>query len=168
MKNILLIGSTYFFGKFESFKSKDRDYLRLKDKGNGYEYIRQITTGDTCYFDVVIRPKEELIQYALENKVTAMQVGKFLIPEFNERFRITIDDLKQLKPLVDHLDKKHEYERIIYDAYIANGKFGLTEEQLQAAYEVYTTARENKANNKVNNKVERHGNIQQPIVEERD
>lgn len=71
-----------------------------------------------------------------------MCLGKFLIPEFNEKFGITIEDLKGLSSLLDRLDDKHLYEKIIYDAYIENNDFSLTDEQRQNAYNEYKKYRQ--------------------------
>lgn len=81
------------------------------------------------------------IDYALLHG-PAMQLGKFLVPEFVNEIGMTIEDLKQLEPLAKALDTKHQYEKIIYDAYIENNKFELTEEQLNAAYSEYKKERE--------------------------
>jgi hypothetical protein len=56
-----------------------------------------------------------------------MVIGKFLIPEFNELINFTIDDLPRLEPLLNRLDDKHKYEKIIYDSYIENNAFVLTD-----------------------------------------
>lgn len=66
-----------------------------------------------------------------------MQLGKFLIPTFIEAIGFTIEDLKKLQPLADNLDDKHKYEKVIYDSYIQNNDFILTDEQLQKAYLEY-------------------------------
>ena len=84
---------------------------------------------------------EEFISYAL-NKGPTMQIGKFLIPEFNNEIGFTIEHLKQLVPLIEKLDDKHKYEKIIFDSYIENNSFTLTEEQRLKAYEEYKKYRE--------------------------
>ena len=66
-----------------------------------------------------------------------MQLGKFLVPAFVEAIGFTIEDLKKLQPLADNLDDKHKYEKVIYDSYIQNNDFTLTDEQLQKAYLEY-------------------------------
>lgn len=49
----------------------------------------------------------------------------------------TLEHLKKLEPVVQRLDPKHEYEKIIYYSYIKNGGFYLTDEQRDEAYNVY-------------------------------
>lgn len=78
---------------------------------------------------------EEFITVTLH--CSAITLGKFLVPEFNKEIGFTISHLKQLKPLVDKLDNKHLYEKVIYDSYILNNDFYLTEDQLMQAYNEY-------------------------------
>ena len=139
--NKILIGSNYFFKSFDDFDSKDKDFLRIVDKGNGYKFIRQQRINGDCYFDVVKMNKNDFIDYTLKSKGPAMKVGKFLIPEFNKEFDITINDLKKLQPLIDKLDDKHKYEKIIFDSYIENNKFILTDNQLEESYNKYKKTR---------------------------
>ncbi len=70
-----------------------------------------------------------------------MQLGKFLVPGFVQEIGFTIEHLKALKPLAEKLDERHRYEKVIYDSYIENGSFELTEEQRSKAYEQYKLAR---------------------------
>lgn len=78
----------------------------------------------------------------IENtNLVPMKVGKFLVPEFCEAIGFTIEDLKIFKNLVNQLDDAHSYEKIIYDAYLKNGKLELTDEQLNRAYKEYKIKR---------------------------
>lgn len=140
MDKLIIVGSNAFFSGIDGFRSKDVDSVRLVDNPSGFRYIRQINSGGRCMFEIKRVSVEEHISYAL-NKGAAMQVGKFLVPAFTEEIGFTIEQLPQLQPLIDKLDAKHEYERTIYNAYIANGGFTLTEEQLAEAYAVYKDAR---------------------------
>lgn len=63
-----------------------------------------------------------MIDYALNNG-PAMQVGKFLVPAVAVELKLTIQDLKKLKPLITKLDVEHIYEEAIYEAYIENNGF---------------------------------------------
>ena len=114
MNEKILVGSRAFFNRCPDFHSKDTDYLILVNKGNGFDFVRQISMQDMCIFEFVRRPKQEMIDYALTHGVP-MQVGKFLVKKFAEEIGLTIEDLKQLQPLIDKLDTQHEYERIIYE-----------------------------------------------------
>ena len=64
-------------------------------------------------------------------------MGKFLVKEFIDETKLTIEHLKRLQPLVEKLDDKHLYEKIIYDSYIINNDFYLTDQQLHLAYKEY-------------------------------
>ena len=72
-----------------------------------------------------------------------MQVIKFLSPRVAEYIGLGIDKLQFLKPLIDALDSKHEYAKIIYQFYIENGKFELTEKQRLEAFKIYKKSRQN-------------------------
>lgn len=140
----ITVGSKAFFSSIKEFKpSSGEDELYLLEKGNGYEYIQTIKVFNKYIIKIVRRPKEDLIKYAL-NSSPAMVVGKFLVPEFANEIGLTIDDLKRLQPLIESLEKKHQYEKIIFESYIANNNFTLTEEQLQEAYSSYMTTRSKK------------------------
>lgn len=140
MNKKILIGSRAFFSNCPNFNSKDIDYLILVNKGNDFQFVRQLSFPHQCIFEFVRRPKQEMIDYALQHGA-AMQVGKFLVKEFAEEIGLTIDDLKQLQPLVDKLDSKHAYERIIFDFITENGSWDIPDEVRNAAYDVYRAAR---------------------------
>ena len=134
--NGILIGSRAFFQGIKGFRPNDTDMLYLEDNPEDYNYVKQIRICDNCEYHWKNMPKEDFISYALSNG-PAMQLGKFLVPAFVEAIGFTIEDLKQLRPLADNLDDKHKYEKIIYDSYIENNEFTLTDEQLQKAYLEY-------------------------------
>lgn len=136
---MILMGSNYFFKRYKDFKSTDIDKIELVDT-NEFKEKRVIRGQGKDYFYLKRKPKEQLIQDALKSNLP-MVVGKFLIPEFNKQINFTIEDLPRLQPLIDRLDEKHKYEEIIYNAYIENKSFTLTEEQRDAAYRRYKEAR---------------------------
>ena len=70
-----------------------------------------------------------------------MAVGKYLIPEFCNQIGFTVEDLPKVKSLLTKLDDKHKYEEIIYNSYITNGSFTLTQEQRDEAYKLYKESR---------------------------
>ena len=73
-------------------------------------------------------PIDELIDVTLFRNFP-MEIGKFLVPEFIKEFKLSIDDLKKLEPIVAKLDDKHKYEEVIYNAYLENNDFVLTDEK---------------------------------------
>lgn len=148
MNNITIIkkiriGSTAFFSSFTDFKSKDIDELciissPINNKKTGYCLKAHKK-------DMILYPqleKEEFINVDLKVN-DALKIGKYLVPEFVEYVGLTIDDLQKLKPLVDKLDMKHIYEKTIYDYYIQNNSFTLTNEQLETAYQIYKSNKNN-------------------------
>ena len=137
---MILIGSRYFFSEYPDYHSHDIDKVEVQDT-NEYNYVRIIRGQGKDYFFFKRKPKEEMIQDALQQKL-AMVVGKFLVPEFCQEIGFTFDDLPRLKPLIDRLDEKHLYEKIIYEAYLSNGSFTLTQEQRDQAYEEYKRLRD--------------------------
>lgn len=136
---MVLMGSTYFFKSYPDFKPHDIDWIDIINT-NDFATKRVVRGQGEDYIILKNKPKQQLIADALKSDL-AMVVGKFLIPEFNSRIGFTIEDLPQLQPLIDKLDEKHLYEKIIYEAYLANGDFILTQEQRNAAYESYKEIR---------------------------
>ena len=138
--NKILIGSQYFFSCYDDFESKDIDELRIVET-NEFSQIRQITGQGRCLFLMKKHSsKEEYIDWALKSNV-GMVIGKFLVPEFCAEIGFTIEDLPRVAPLLSRLDGKHKYEKIIYDSYIENGSFTLTDGQRDRAYKSYKESR---------------------------
>lgn len=131
------IGSSVFFNNFDDYTTKDNDELRILKQWRFED--TNVLNMQTDVDDIFLfrnMTKEEFIDDTLSCN-TPMRVGKFLVPEFVEWLHFTIEDLKKLKPQFNKLDNKHKYERIIYNSYIENNTFTLTEKQLQKAYNEY-------------------------------
>lgn len=135
-----LMGSQYFFSCYNDFDSKDLDEIEIIET-NEFNYMRQLTGQGKCLFQLKKCPsKEGYINWALKSEI-GMVVGKFLIPEFCEAISFTVEDLPRLQILIDKLDNKHKYEEIIFNSYIANSSFTLTDEQRERAYKSYKESR---------------------------
>lgn len=135
-----LIGSRYFFSCYDDFESKDLDEIELIETDK-FKHMRQLTGQGKCLFQLKKLPsKEHYIEIALNSKI-GMVIGKFLVPEFCEAIGFEIADLPRLKPLVEKLDDKHKYEQIIFDSYIENSSFTLTDKQRAIAYISYKESR---------------------------
>lgn len=128
----ILVGSNVFFSGFSDFVSKDTDVLEFIDES----IIRHIRFKDKCVFQWKRYDADKMIDITLVRNFP-MEVGKFLVPEVINELGLTISQLKRLQPLIDTLDDKHKYEKIIYDAYIKNNAFRLTKTQLKSAYKEY-------------------------------
>jgi hypothetical protein len=136
------VGSSYFFKCYDDYKIHDIDILGI---------LSQPINGNKSFIvkldkkDLILYPnfsKDEFIDNGL-NANDPIKVGKYLNKEFAEDIGLTIEDLKRFKNLIDNLDDKHKYEKVIYESYIENGKFELTDEQRNKAYEEYKKARFN-------------------------
>ena len=136
----MLVGSNAFFKDIEGFTSKDIDILEFVDNPTDFKNVRQFKFPHKCVFQWRKMPIGELIDITLFRNFP-MEIGKFLVPEFIQEFKLSIDDLKRLKPIISKLDDKHKYEEVIYNAYIENNDFVLTDEQRQEAYKVYNKYR---------------------------
>lgn len=132
----MIIGSTYFFKDIEGFSSKDIDILELVDNPLMFKISYQLSGKGKCVFKWKRMSPKEFIDITLKRNCP-MELGKFLVKEFCKEIGFTISDLNLLRSLRDSLDDKHKYEAIIYDSYIENNDFTLTNEQLQKAYNEY-------------------------------
>ena len=138
--NKILMGSKYFFSCYGGFEGKDIDEIQIIET-NEFEQVRQITGRGKCLFQMKRHnSKEEYIEWALKSNI-GMVIGKFLIPEFCVEIGFAIEDLPRLAPLINRLDDKHKYEEIIYNSYLQNGSFTLTDEQRDRAYKSYKESR---------------------------
>jgi translation initiation factor IF-1 len=106
-----------------------------KIPGNKPMWRVKIKENDLMMFKVGTT-KQQHIDMILNTKIP-LKLGKFLIPEFNEYIGFDISELGQFKDITKHLDDLHKYQKVIYDAYIENGSFSLTNEQLEKAYIEY-------------------------------
>lgn len=136
----MLVGSNVFFKDIEGFTSKDIDILEFVDNPTDFKNVRQFKFPHKCVFQWRKMPIDELIDITLFRNFP-MEIGKFLVPEFIKEFKLSIDDLKRLEPIIAKLDDKHKYEEVIYNSYIKNNDFVLTAEQIQEAYRVYNKYR---------------------------
>ena len=136
------MGSSYFFDIYDDYKLKDNDELHIVDEfifpNKVCMNMRLFDGNDIFIFKNT--DKQEYINDVYESGVN-MKVGKFLIPEFNKYINFTIDDLKSLQPIFDNMDEKHTYERVIFESYLKNRDFFLTDEQRREAYKEYKRSR---------------------------
>lgn len=130
-----IVGSNAFFKKYKDFNPHDVDILILEDNPLDYKIQQQIRLKGNCYFKWKRMTPQEYIDY--HKNCSGLFLGKFLIPEFCKEIGFSINDLKKLNHLKELLDAKHEYEKIIYDSYIENNGFYLTDAQLEKAYNIY-------------------------------
>lgn len=130
------IGSSRFFSGIPGYKGKDLDELHVMDEFPEGDNVLHLFSGERDIILVRKLTKEGYIKDVYDSKVP-MRAGKFLSKEFAEWIGFTLDDLKTLEPVFRHMDDKHQYEEIIYDAYLENGGWWLTPEQTEKAYASY-------------------------------
>lgn len=129
------VGSNVFFNMFDDFKPKDTDEVCLLDKPLFGDNIMRLRFNKKDLF--LIYDNGKLIETTKE----PIAIGKFLVPEFAKHLNLTIDGLKQLKDLSENMDDKHSYVKMIYDFYIENNGFFLTDKQREQAYQEYKRKR---------------------------
>lgn len=141
----MITGSRAFFKNIKGFKPKDTDYIHIVNGENvEYKHLYQTRCNGNCHFYIVRQKKEHLIDFDLKFS-PPMVIARYLTPSFAKEFNLDIEDLKKIKPLRDRLDTKHEYLGIIYDFYIKNKSFYLTDEQRALAYLTYKKTRDIRA-----------------------
>jgi hypothetical protein len=135
------VGSSYFFNEYPDFIPKDIDEIEFEEEPKLYRNVLQFRKRDKskCLFKWRKMNADEFVEYTLKSKIP-MEIGKFLVPEVAEYLGFTLEHLKKLAPVVERLDNKHKYEKIIFDSYLENNKFYLTQEQRDDAYIEYRKA----------------------------
>lgn len=139
MKEII-VGSNAFFKNIQDYKSKDKDYLILVDEPKDFKIRKEICMRGIDRFYYKKDTAKNMIQQAIDTN-DAMVVGKFLIKEVAEEIGLLPQDIILLKPLIEKVDEKHQYQKIIFNAIIENDSFDLTETQLNEAFEEYKKTR---------------------------
>lgn len=141
-KHRFKVGSEYFFSCYDDFIPNDLDEVEFEEEPKLYKNYMQFHKKDSsrCLFKWRKMSADEFVEYTLNTKLP-MELGKFLIPEVNEYIGFTIEHLKKLSPVVDRLDKKHSYEKIIFDSYLLNNDFYLSDKQRYEAYLEYRKQR---------------------------
>lgn len=137
MKNFV-VGSAQFFSKFSDFKPKDIDILSIQPELPTKCLHHQFDQLDIFLYQDL--SKEEWIKDSFDYP---MKMIKFLNPDFCKYIEFGIDELSIFQELIDNMDEKHKYVGIIYNAYLENKNFTLTDEQLNRAYIEYKREREN-------------------------
>lgn len=139
----IITGSRAFFDGMEGFTPHDTDAIQIvSERDVNFLFRRSMYDHkDDCdTFYCVRQPKEQYLRWAARF-ASGSTLGQFLTPDFCQEFGITVDDLKQLQPMVERLDKRHKYIAIIYNAYIDNGSMTMTDKQRYAAFEEYKQER---------------------------
>ena len=135
------IGSSCFFkGYYPDYIEKDRDQIQIMDNFPLKTNVLNLKDGKKDVFFYRDMDKEGFIADTLKSGVP-MRAGKFLVREFAEHLGMDAGDLRRLDSLFNSMDDKHTYEKIIYEAYLSNGGFWLTDGQRDEAYDEYRRKR---------------------------
>ena len=136
------VGSQAFFSMYLDFAPSDIDEVEFEEKPRLFRDFMQIRKKDRtrCLFIWRKMDPDEFVEYTLKTRLP-MEIGQFLVPEVAEYLCFTLDHLRRLAPVVERLDARHKYEKIIYDSYLQNGGFYLTDQQRAEAYNAYKLAR---------------------------
>lgn len=145
MEKKFLAGLQCFFSKFEDYVMHDTDYVIIvddaeKDYKHTYDKANKID-----YFYWKRNTPEWHVEFMLRERSFALDCARLLVPDVAKELNVTITQLKRLEPVIRRIVKEvgqaYEYYEIIYDAYVANDAFMLTDDQLKAAYESYKSSR---------------------------
>lgn len=149
--DMLLVGSDYFFHDCEGYIPHDYDYIILIDKANSsykpsfdskdtlHIYSSHTKCDKTFYYRY---EKQDFIDDIVNGIVPKYFLNKFLIPEVNEAIGFEFSELHALNYLFDELDDKHKYLKIIYDSYIENDEYYLSDSQRELAFNEYKKYRD--------------------------
>ena len=135
-----LVGSNAFFKGMKDFHSKDRDYLVLVDNPTDFKMRKEICMRGIDKFYYKRDTPQNMISLVLKLN-DPMLIGKFLLKTVADEIGLSPQDILPLEPLLEKLDNKHQYQKIIFKYILENDSFELTEEQINEAYQSYLGAR---------------------------
>lgn len=135
-----IVGSCAFFSCYDDFFSKDKDYIELVENPTNFIWRRESHLRGICTFQYKKESPKDMIQRTIDSG-SALQIGKFLVPDVAKTIGATVQDILPLEVLLPKLDKKHKYLEIIFNSVKENNSFELTKEQRDEAYKSYLEAR---------------------------
>lgn len=139
MNEQYITGSYAFFKDIEGFTGRDKDFVVFDTEQEGsFTYTSE---EDKDIFIWKQDTAEEMIAFMNKGLLFPSAVIVFLVPDIITRVGMTVELLPSIKPLIDKLDDAHKYIELIYNAYVENNNFTLTNEQLMAAYDEYNRER---------------------------
>lgn len=139
MQKKILIGPNIFFKSIRGYYKKGYDILILTPKPSKFGKFIKESYLDINKYTYVFKDKEDIIQYCINN-CQELSIA-LLVPEVIEYLKLSIEDIKLLKPYLPK-GKQYEYYSIILDYYIDNNEFTLTDKQRERALEVYLEKRD--------------------------
>jgi len=133
-------GSETFFKDIDGFIPHDTDEVAIIDYPLFGDKVMQTRKDNKDIFIIYNGSKDYVINQCIKQNLS-MSICKFLNPDFANYLDMNIDDLLKLKSLSEKMDDKHYYLKMIYDFYIENNGFYLTDEQRELAYQEYLSKR---------------------------
>lgn len=146
MEKKYIVGSFAFFKDMPGYALHDLDYVIISDEMfNDYHHLYLIKDNVACdIFYWKVHEIEWYVKSLLRDNSFPLYAVTFLVPAIAKEVGMTIEHLKMLKPVIDRLDEvgpKYAYYKDIYNAYVENNGFFMTDEQLRRAYRTYKSAR---------------------------
>lgn len=147
MEKKFIAGSFYFFKDMPDYQLHDLDYIVITDEMfKDYHHIYLIEDGiGKDYFYWKKNTPEWHVKSLLAENAFALDVARVLIPSVAKELGFTIEHLKQVESALNKLEgqfeNKYNYYKIIFNSYIENNAFTLTDKQREEAYKVYKEAR---------------------------
>lgn len=139
-----LVGSRSFFTSIPGFNPSDYDFVKVVPKNTRFGYIKHCHVCGICINEVVKRNFKEYLAYlsAHSEMMTPMCICSLFHPNIAKEMDFNfIRDHSYLDSFIERLSNKHQYYRVIYDAYLENGGCFLTDKQREKAYQVYLQAK---------------------------
>lgn len=137
-----LTGSRLYFTGLDGFNPHDTDYILIVDDLNVFK--KHTSNNCTCYFIYRLSTVKNTVSYLIA-KNSPLGCASLLQPEFANYIGLTIEKLSDnnLCKLFKQMPLKYQYLNFIYNSYIENNGFFITEEQRLKAFELYKNSRNN-------------------------
>lgn len=140
MSTKIQVGSRAFFSKYEDFEPNDNDFVEIHDVADIDFWVTKEDGEHIFHFRRM--EKNDFIAFEFHrSKNLSMIVSKFVVPEIVEFFEITLEDLIPFIEIFKHIDRKHKYVKYIFECYLDNANFTLTDKQRDEAYRLYKEER---------------------------
>ena len=140
MDKKIQVGSKAFFSQYEDFEPSDNDFVEIHDDADVDFWVTNEDGEHIFHFKRM--SKIEFIDFECNRaRKFPLVVSKFIVPELIEHFGINLEDLFICMSLFNNIDRRHQYVKFIFECYLKNSDFILTDEQRDEAYNMYKSAR---------------------------
>lgn len=140
MDKKIQVGSKAFFSQYEDFEPRDNDFVEIHDDADLDFWVTNEDGEHIFHFKRM--GKIEFIDFECNRaRKFPLVVSKFIVPELIEHFGINLEDLFICISLFNNIDRRHQYVKFIFECYLKNSDFILTDEQRDEAYCLYKEAR---------------------------